>query len=784
MTIFQRNVRQRVAHISLYKLANLGSHIVMHEFAIDSHETLHIYLSHTHTLKKSCINVSFVAFVLRLESKKEEKEKSKKEKKEKSKKRDSKDLDSHVANDTNVAEIEVGGQEDSASPKTKKKFGIFRVSGRKSKSDKRSSKHGSSDSLKRRSVDSADFESVGSEMSLEESTGSAEMSTTITEVSSIGAEVSKTITEVPTASAQELSTSVEVVEEGNEIVEHQSNGEVSNEIEGQEALVEETSSEVKVVNAVLQDVPQNEEIEKPLNQDTKLATDTLKVESVSSQDQSPVSSEVETFHFKLQSSVISIKDNQNVEGNAEQNSRTDESRAESVQMVIEEDTSTYPKKNFAVAPEVSLENIKSERDREITSSEESLDTVVSTEALNTRSVGEMSGAVEIGMRSIIGVEEPVISTYQERKGPSHDAAQELPPIDEDGIILTYENKTQNEISEEQHVQEEPIALSSKEKREDLLLSEITLREETVTETEPQLLIKNEDKMKTDEVHGEAQVEEPSEAQMEEPFEEQMGELSEEEPLIPTYVQNKRDNTEDEEEGRGEQGEVQEASVNEEAMVFSYPGKDEHQIQNEGQDGPKMDEEEPVVLEIDENKENQIQEQIQEFLKLDASIDENSAQKSEAVKKDYEVDGISTRATPKENELPKTKKIINEHSEKFRDESSPFDKKSTFSTSTPKKEPVDSEQGARDDAENIKQKTTPLVSYNVTRFKQESVLQFHFKVQMGNNIKDVKLSTKVLMAQLAEINKKLRVLQKELLAVQKCDGDKNPTKSTQMVSVET
>ena len=116
--------------------------------------------------------------------------------------------------------------------------------------------------------------------------------------------------------------------------------------------------------------------------------------------------------------------------------------------------------------------------------------------------------------------------------------------------------------------------------------------------------------------------------------------------------------------------------------------------------------------------------------------------------------------------------------------SPFDKKSNFSTSTPKKEPIDSEQGARVDAENKKQKKTPPVSYNVTRFKQESVMQFHFKVQMVNNIKDAKISTKVLMAHLAEINKKLRMLQKELREVQKCDGDNNSKKSTQMVSVET
>ena len=284
----------------------------------------------------------------------------------------------------------------------------------------------------------------------------------------------------------------------------------------------------------------------------------------------------------------------------------------------------------------------------------------------------------------------------------------------------------------------------------------------MTEAEPVLLIKNEDIIKTDKIHGEAQVEEPSEEKL----------------LIPTYVQRKRDNSEEEQE------EVQEAPVNEEAMVLSYPDKDEDQVQNESQGGPKTDEEEPVVLAMNENKGNQIQEQIQEFLKLDASIEERSTQESQAVKKDDEVEKIPTRDSQKENKLPKTKEIIDEHSEKFRRESSPFDKKSTLITSTPKKESIDRKQGAREVAESEEQKATPLVSYNIARFKQNSVMEFHLKVQMVNSIKDAKLSTKVLMAQLAEINKKLRMLQKELLEVQKCDGDNNPTYNTQMVSVET
>lgn len=686
-----------------------------------------------------------------LESKKE-----KKEKKEKSKKRDSKNLDSDSVNDNSV-EIEEGDKEDS-SPKSKK-FGIFRLSGRKSKSDKRNSKHGSSDSLKRQSSDSADFESRGSEFSLEGSTASGEVSTTITEMSTTSAEVS-TVTEVPTTSAE--------VNKSSEIEKPQA----------EEALVIETSSEVKIVSAVHSDLTeadkdtkkagteQTRQDDSSTKQDglnEKLVKESLKTESVSVQEQTPVASELQTFEFKLRSSVTSNEVTKNVEVNEEQHNtdRAEENKKESAQLVIEEKVSTH-EKDYVIEPEsghkyeVSLEDVKTEQDREITSSEDdSVDTVISTEALNNKGLSEVNEETEIGTQSKMDVEEPIISTFQERKGPLQSAVQELPPIDEESIVLSYEKKTQEEIREEHHVQEEPITLASKERREDSLMSEITFQEEPVTEPEPALLIKSEKVTTEEKIHGEGQAKYSSKEEL----------------LIPTFVQRRVDNTEEEEE---EEQIKQEAPVNEEAMALSYPDRQEYQIHNESHDGPIADEEEPVVLTTDKKKGNQIEEQIKEFLKLESKIEERSTQERETVKKDKEVEKMFTRDTHKEDE-----------SQNARRESAPFDKKGTFITSTPKRASINTEQHTRADAEYEERKaTTPAVSYNITRFKGGSVVEFHLRVQIVNHIKDVKMSTKVLLAQLAEINKKLRMLQKELVKVQKSDGNNNDQANVTEVSAET
>ncbi|KAJ7327400.1 hypothetical protein OS493_027091 [Desmophyllum pertusum] len=235
----------------------------------------------------------------------------------------------------------------------------------------------------------------------------------------------------------------------------------------------------------------------------------------------------------------------------------------------------------------------------------------------------------------------------------------------------------------------------------------------------------------------------------------------------------------------EEQEEQEAQVNVEAVVLSYLEKEEDQVQNENQDGLVADEEEPVVL---ESAENQFQELVDDFLKLDANNEEISMQKGETAKIEeiviakrseefgsepspfLKLDANNEERSMQKGETVKVEEIvIAKHSEQFARAPSPFDEKSTFITSTPNRESTDSQQGKRKDE---LYKTSPAVSYDITRFKGTAVA-VEFRVQIVNNIKDVKMCTKALLAQLAQINKKLRTLQKELVEIQKNDSDQEP-----------
>lgn len=154
--------------------------------------------------------------------------------------------------------------------------------------------------------------------------------------------------------------------------------------------------------------------------------------------------------------------------------RKDENKKESTQLVINK--AVQEKKAGKKAPEserkyeVSLEDSKTEQaDRNIKCSEDvSVDAIISTEAsLSARRVGEMNedGDTEIAIHSKLVVEEPIIATSLEREVPLQDALQELPPVDEDAIVLAYESRLQEEIiRHDQLVQEEPIV---QERREDV-----------------------------------------------------------------------------------------------------------------------------------------------------------------------------------------------------------------------------------------------------------------------------------------------------------------------------
>ncbi|XP_078370067.1 uncharacterized protein LOC144653837 isoform X2 [Oculina patagonica] len=533
------------------------------------------------------------------------KKESKKEKKEKSKKGGAKDLEDDAAKSDVSSVTTEGSQVDSSSPKAKKKLGIFkRLKGRKSKSDKKSSKDGSAESLKRQGDGSADFESHGSEFSLGESTASVEVSTTITEVpttsvevSTTSDEVSTTITEVPMTSvevsttidevsttiAEVPTTSVEVSTTSDEVSTTitevpMTNVEVSTTIDEVSTTIAEvpttsvevstTSDEVSTtitevpttsvevsttideVSTTITEVPMtsvevsttSDEVSTTITEvpttsvevsttsdevsttTTEVPTTSVKVSttsdevsttttevpttiaeveesseiakpssntntdgtvdddsSVSLQKQTPVESEVPTFASKLQTSAISSKAKIDEEVKEEQHKGQEGNKNKNTKLVIEENVSTHEKKGQVLAPEserkyeVSLENIKKERDREVGSSkDDSVDTIISTEALSTRGVKEMTEEEKkgIGVRSKLDVEEPIIATYKEEKGPLQDALQELPPIDEDEIVLAYEAKLQEEVvRDEQPVQEEPIV---RERREDVFQDEINI----------------------------------------------------------------------------------------------------------------------------------------------------------------------------------------------------------------------------------------------------------------------------------------------------------------------
>ena len=300
------------------------------------------------TKTENCIKIFFSAFALFLESKKE--------KKEKSKKGDTKDLESDSAKSKVSVNNKISSQEDS-SPKAKKKLGILkRLSGKKSKSDRKSSKYGSSDS-----GGSADLASLGSE-----STASADVSATTTEVSTTSAEMSTTITEEPTTSAEVSTTITEVpatsaeVKESSEVAKSQSNNNASNEIEGGEALVMEKSSNLKIVSEVHEpaDLTEDNQIEKTgkeqaiddhssPKQDRVIMSD--KLQSVSFQEQTLVTTEVKTFSFKLQSPVSSSKANMEEKVEEEEHNKEGINKKENAQLVIDE--ATHEKKADQVVKE-------------------------------------------------------------------------------------------------------------------------------------------------------------------------------------------------------------------------------------------------------------------------------------------------------------------------------------------------------------------------------------------------------------------------------------------------
>lgn len=187
-------------------------------------------------------------------------------------------------------------------------------------------------------------------------------------------------------------------------------------------------------------------------------------------------------------------------------------------------------------------------------------------------------------------------------------------------------------------------------------------------------------------------------------------------------------------------------------VSSPKAKSEEQNEKEIGNGPTVEKEEVHSLEKGRQRENQIQLQVKEFLKLDAKVGEISTPKAENEGQEEKGERKSVEDSERRfNVIHKTP---------------PFKGEGTFTTSTPKRESTKRAQVEKSRGPEIQVQST---NHAVKGDKQTSVVEFHFEAQIGNDIKDAKFSTEVLLAQLIEVNKKLRMLQEELLEFRKSNG---------------
>ena len=187
-------------------------------------------------------------------------------------------------------------------------------------------------------------------------------------------------------------------------------------------------------------------------------------------------------------------------------------------------------------------------------------------------------------------------------------------------------------------------------------------------------------------------------------------------------------------------------------VSTPKAKSEEQNEKEIGNGPAVEKEEVHSLEKGRQRENQIQLQVKEFLKLDAKVGEISTPKAEN----------------EEQEEKGERKSVEDSERRFNviHKTPPFKGEGTFTTSTPKRESTKRAQVEKSGGPEIQVQST---NRAVKGDKQTSVVEFHFEAQIGNDIKDAKFSTEVLLAQLIEVNKKLRMLQEELLEFRKSNG---------------
>ena len=250
----------------------------------------------------------------------------------------------------------------------------------------------------------------------------------------------------------------------------------------------------------------------------------------------------------------------------------------------------------------------------------------------------------------------------------------------------------------------------------------------------------------------------------------------EEPIMLTYKDSKgppQDQCQDEEVKN-------EAPLDEEAILLVYP--DQTYDQNERQDDA-VDEETPVVEAVSSNKERQLLEQVDEFLKLEANAEGSLKHKSES-----HVGIVKKKGKEKmwlvideDNELPqKSIDIVSDDSsEKLAQESSSFDEKNSHFLSTPERLSIDNKKNTAKEINNEEHKKMEPAKENET----SSEVKFKLREKFLNAMEDVKISSAVLMAQLAEVNKKLQELKEELLELLKKGRDESKEASTEEVPIQ-
>lgn len=254
-----------------------------------------------------------------------------------------------------------------------------------------------------------------------------------------------------------------------------------------------------------------------------------------------------------------------------------------------------------------------------------------------------------------------------------------------------------------------------------------------------------------------------------------------------------------------------------------PDNPDYEVLLEIEKGRPAVEKEVRSVEIDQKKENQFQVQVEEFLKLDTNFGETSMSEANDKEQDEKKERKSVhdseqrfnlihKAPPSKEKSTFTTSTLKQESTKgmqvkksdgpeiqaqsreismseandeqqdekeekksVQDSEQRFDmvhkrppskEKGTFTTSTPKQESTKRMQVEKGDGPKIQVQSS---NYAVKGDKQTSAKEFHFKVQIGNDINDAKSSSDLLLVQLVEVNKKLRMLQGQLLEFRKSNG---------------